>query len=269
MGWWRAGRFDRDAWLGATASLAIMFSSVVAYAQQGTSLVLPLLVMQGGMLLVADAIDRVRRRPMHRDARWTLGFVAAGVAIGTWPKVAAATGWAVPPPGQAGAAVALTCAAVYLLGYVGKLAALDERKGDLSFLVGDMTLTAALGVPAACAVAAVGGADFAHVGSYAADWRAWAAGLASQGAGLFGVLIYLNRRPHTVCVPVSRAGKMIAGLVAAVVVALVRTPSPWTWAALLPALPCWEEVVGALAILPALWIGFRSKATAAPRRVGA
>lgn len=260
MGWWRRGKYDRDALLGAVASLAIMFASTVAYAQHGTTLLLPLLIMQGGMLLVCDAIDRLRRRPMERDARWTLGFVAAGVAIGTWPKIAEAAGFVVAPPGAGSAGLVLmACAGCYIAGYAGKLTALDDRKGDLSFLVGDMTLTAALSVPAACVVAAIGGADLAHVRVCAGDWRAWGAGAASQGAGLFSVMIYLHKRPHTICVPLGRASKVAAGLFAAVIVALA-TVRPWTWAQLRPALPSVWEVVGAGALVPALWFGLRGKA---------
>lgn len=256
-GWWRVARYDRDAWVAAVGSVGIMFSSVVAYAQKGASLLLPLVVMQGGMLLVARAIDRLKHRPVTREAGRVLLLVAAGVGVALWPKVAEATGLVIPPPNARGVGLTLlACSAVYLAGYAWKLSALDGRKGDESFLAGEMTLTMVLAVPASLLLALLG-ADSSQVLAHARDPRAWGAGAAGQGAGLFGVMIYLSAGPHSVCVPLTRAGKMIAGLAATgAFVALTAS----TWSAAWKALPSAWEVTGAAVLVPALWIGVRRPA---------
>ena len=54
-------------------------------------------------------------------------------------------------------------------------------------------------------------------------------GILSQGTGIFGGLILLDRRENTFCVPVNRASSILAGVLASLSLALFfghRPPGP-------------------------------------------
>ena len=59
-------------------------------------------------------------------------------------------------------------------------------------------------------------------------------GVLSQGTGIFGGLILLDRRENTFCVPVNRASSILAGVLASLSLAFFfghRAPGPWSYSA--------------------------------------
>lgn len=253
--WWRLATFSRAAWVAGFASAAIILASTYGYGLD-VSIVLPLLLMKGGVMLIAPAIDRWRKREITPRAKATFAIALVAVAVALWEKItdgpgllpilgAVCTGadptaaaWALwSRISDHSTRLAIACAAIYVVGYFAKLSAIDGRKEDSGFLVGEMTLTAALALPAAWALAQPSRADLLAVAS---DWRAWAAGAASQCCGLFGGLIFMSRQAHSVCVPVNRCASLVAGFAASFAVG--KPPTRF-------------EVVGGLIMLVALWVG--------------
>ena len=88
---------------------------------------------------------------------------------------------------------------------------------------------------ASCALLALLTLGWALLGPAApwGDWRAWAVGVLSQGTGVFGMLILLRKRPHSVCVSLSRAVSLLAGLAAALWLGQHVSGGEWAAAALL------------------------------------
>ena len=56
-----------------------------------------------------------------------------------------------------------------------------------------------------------------------------AVGFLSQGTGVFGTLIFLDKREHSFCVPVNRSSSVLAGVAASVALTvIVDAPPPHT-----------------------------------------
>ncbi len=72
---------------------------------------------------------------------------------------------------------------------------------------------------------------------------AFVAGLCSQGTGIFGSLVLLDKRENTFCIPVNRASSVLAGVAASALLA-----------GLLPMmrLPATGELLGAALMIGAL-----------------
>ena len=69
-------------------------------------------------------------------------------------------------------------------------------------------------------------------------------GLLSQGTGIFGAMVLLDARGHASSVPINRAASIVAGLGAAVVLALLYGAS----------LPTTEEWIGCALLIAAVWV---------------
>ena len=205
---WQVAPVDGTVFSAGLASVLILISSTLAYSLPKTSILLPLLLMKGGVLTIAPVIDLARGRQVTMQAAqaWLLAMV--GFLVGVGELGTASVG-------------ALCCAVTYLIGYALKLWAIDGRKGDQSFLLAEMsvTTTAALFVSIALALA-----TSADTSAAAASPLPYLAGIASQGCGLFGGMLLMRRAPHSVCVALNRSASVLAGTLASYL--LGRPPTP-------------------------------------------
>lgn len=240
-GWWRLLRrgVSHGALVAGASSLLIVASSVVVYGEPRLSIVLPLLLMKGGVVLVGRGADFLRGRAVDARTRAVMLLTCAAVVAGVAPRLR-----------LDGTAVALACAALYLAGYAVKLPALDAGKCDpLPFLVAETTVTTLL-LLACCLPLAADASARAAVTPLAV-----LAGMASCGCGAFGGLILLRPAPHSLLVPLSRCTSLLAGLCAAWLYVRISTGSwrfdPW-------------ELAGASLMACALWVG--SKRPSNPSR---
>jgi hypothetical protein len=229
MGWWRhASRrvvLGRSVpcpgpwtFLSGLCSAAIIGTTTLAYTLSGVSIVFMMLLMRGGVLVIAPLVDVVSGRRV-RWFSWTallLSLASLGVALSE-------------PARPALTAVAAADVALYLLGYfvrlrfMSRLAKSGEPAATTRYFVEEQMVAtpAIVSVLALCALAGGDGilgeirAGFIELprdpGALAA---AVGVGLLSQGTGIFGGLILLDRRENTFCVPVNRASSVLAGLVA-------------------------------------------------------
>lgn len=256
-GWWReastvrvAGRVipapSRYAALSGLCAATITVTTTLAYTFEGTSIVLMMLLMRGMVLALAPVIDLLTRRPV-RTRSWValaLSFSALLVAFRARGTLA-----------MSGAAV--VCLALYAGAYFVRLQVMsraaksddgwsnrrffvDEQLVCMPAVVATLAAWAALGDGARGAALREGFGDF-FARPYA--WAALAAGVCSQGTGIFGALVLLDRRENTFCIPVNRASSVLAGVCASLALA-----------ALLPRmhLPATGELVGALLMVAAL-----------------
>ncbi len=228
MGWWRyAGRRSiaglavpfPGPWtfLSGLCTAGIIATTTLAYTFEGISIVFMMLLMRGGVLVVAPIVDLVSRRRV----RW-FSWVALGLSFG-----------ALVTANLSESSLALTTVAtadvvIYLAAYfvrlrfMSRLAKSDDPDATRRYFVEEqMTATPAL-VLLLVAYALLG------TGSTAAELRAGftsflgsghvlfavVIGLLSQGTGIFGGLVLLDRRENTFCVPVNRASSILAGVAA-------------------------------------------------------
>ncbi len=260
LGWWRYARPPGRRWprpgrwtlLSGLATAAIVLTTTLAYTFEGVSLPFVMLVMRGGVLVLAPVVDAIS----GRHIRW-FSWVALALSLLSLADAVATRSGQVP----------LLCVldlAIYLLAYFARLR-LMARTGKSEdpavrrryFVEEQMVATPAalLGL----ALLAALGPDAVHAPlrqGFAMLWpsstAAWAllAGVCSQGTGVFGGLLLLDASEATYCVPLNRAASILAGVLASATLAVcfgLAPPSIW-------------ELAGAgllIAAIVVLWIGPR------------
>ena len=236
--------FHRDVVIAATASAAIIVSSTLAYAMPGVSLLLPLLLMKGGPNLWAPIIDTMRGSTITHRARVVFSLALVAVVAALWSKVTVTASIAVT--------ATVGCALVYMLAYFPKLRILAKYRGDLVFLIADMTTTLLIALPAVVALVWLkyGAGGLWQSVQLLGDYRVWAMGAASEGAGLFGGLVFLAKTESTLSVPINRCSSLLGGTAATLALWWLDGGTLLGWAG--RNVP---ELIGVVAMLAALVIG--------------
>ncbi len=231
--WWRfAGHVT---WLGrripapgrwtllsGLATAAILLTTTLSYAIAGASIVLMMVLMRGGVLIIAPLVDKLARREVRAVSWAALGLSLAALAVGVEGK------WAGLPP--AAAAISLIYVGAYFvrLWFMSRLAKAADPDTDRRYFTEEQMVAtpAALLALAVFAVAGDGAAGaelragFADLAGSPALPVALAIGLFSQGTGVFGGLILLSHQENSYCVPVNRASSVLAGVSASAALAL-------------------------------------------------
>lgn len=233
--------------LSGLCTAAIIATTTLAYTFSGVSIVFMMLLMRGGVLVIAPLVDFVSRR----HVRW-FSWIALALSLGA--LLVAFFG-----KSQSGLAMTLIAGidvAIYLASYfirlrfMSRLAKSDDPNATKRFFVEEQ-MTATPAVVLVLAVIAIIG----H-GEMMLDIRrgfttfflgdrvpeAIVIGLLSQGTGIFGGLILLDRRENSFCVPVNRASSILAGVFASYSLALFLGKKP----------PSGIELVGASLVVAAI-----------------
>lgn len=216
------------------ATAAVIPTTTLAYTFSGVSIVFMMLLMRGGVLVLAPIVDALS----GRHVRW-FSWLALGLSIGA--LLVAFFG------GSSSSAeltvVAMVDVVVYLLAYfvrlrfMSKMAKSSDPAATKRYFVEEqMTATPAL-VTTLAVFALIGGGGFSDQLAYGFT-ELWAhpsvaliilIGLFSQGTGIFGALVLLDRRENSFCVPVNRASSILAGVAASASLTLfagVAAPGP-------------------------------------------
>jgi len=237
MGWWKhAGRRPlpgarlllgaapslplpgRWTFLSGLCSAAIIGTTTLSYALSGVSIVFMMLLMRGGVLVIAPLVDALGRRRV-RWFSWLALAMSLGALLVTLSVRASYALTAV-----AAADVLLYLAAYFVrLRFMSHIAKSDDPTARLRYFVEEQMVASPAIVLVLAAVAVLGGdgaiagqvrSGFVGFWSSGAVLGGIAVGLLSQGTGIFGGLILLDRRENTFCVPVNRASSVLAGIVA-------------------------------------------------------
>lgn len=267
-GWWRkAGRWHvlgmavpRPApllVLSGLCSSGIIATTTLAYTFSNVSLVLVALLMRGGVLVIAPVIDRIT----GRHVRW-FSWIALGLSL---------MSLLLSFMSSQDTRMPLLCAVdviCYLGFYFTRLTLMSRQAkssdpdANLRYFVEEGMVSAPallllLGIGAVALDGPTGEGLRAGFTTFF-DRPIWMYGLLvgvlSQGTGIFGGLIFLDRRENTFCVPVNRASSVLAVVCASLFLA----------AGFGLAYPKNEEWIGAGLILGA--IGFLTVPTALEKR---
>jgi protein-tyrosine-phosphatase len=270
LGWWKHvdSRRVLGLWIpvpsagSAVSGLAfavIIATTTLAYTFEGISIVFALLLMRGGVLILAPVIDTLSRRRL-RASSWgalALSFLALAIAladVGSYQLSVAA----------------VINLALYLAGYFFRLR-LITRAGKSEFEHSSyryfveeqmVAMPVLLGVPALLAL--IGGEGIpgeirrgftTFLFSEAAGF-ALMIGVLYAALGTFGTLIYLNRRENSFSVPVNRSASLLSGVAAAFLLSLVAGQ----------AAPRPSQLASAAIIIAAVFLlGSRTRASARGR----
>jgi hypothetical protein len=258
MGWWKyAGHRtvlglslpcpNRWTFLSGLATAGIIATTTLAYTFEGLSIVFMMLLMRGGVLVLAPIVDTVSKRAVQVRSWVALGLSMSALLV----SVVDAKSFAIT-------LVAMIDVAIYLAGYfirlrfMSKLAKTKDRELSIRYfveeqmvatpaIVATLALTALIGYgPIMLAVRK----GFTEIWSSGAILPVIIVGVLSQGTGVFGGLILLDGRENGFCVPVNRASSVLAGVLA--------TLSLWMFADGKPA-PM-TEIIGASLLLSAILV---------------
>lgn len=235
MGWWKyAGARSfmgvrvptpgRWTFLAGLCTAAIIATTTLSYTFSGISIVFMMLLMRGGVLVIAPIVDFVSRRRV----RW-FSWVALGLSLGALLVAASnATSYALTL--TAGLDVL-----IYLAAYFARLRCMshmakshDKALNTRFFVEEQMVATPAIVLTLALFAAFGGGKAALEVRSGFIDYwdsgavlAGLAVGVCSQGTGVFGGLILLDQRENSFCIPVNRASSMLAGVAATLAIGAI------------------------------------------------
>lgn len=206
-----------DVLLASAASAAILLASSLAYSRPEVSLLLPMLLMKSGPNLWAPLVDWLRGSGISTRARVVFGLACVATIAALWSKISLAATFAVT--------VTVGYAFVYMLAYFPKQYVLAKYRSDVGFLMADLTTTLIIALPASFAIA-VGYALQQGIGvadMLSTTWTllhrplVWVASTASEGAGLFGGLVFIAPMASTMSVPLNRCISLLGGFTATLV----------------------------------------------------
>lgn len=258
LGWWRYARPDGRRWprpsrwtfLSGLATGAIVVTTTLAYTFDGVSLPFVMLVMRGGVLALAPVVDLLSARTV----RW-FSWVALGLSLLSLADAFQARPGSIP-------VLCVLDLALYLVSYFVRLR-LMARLGKSNdpavrrrYFVEEQMVATPAAVAGLAAIAVLGPASlhaplregFTALWSTPTAGWAIAAGICSQGTGVFGGLLLLDASEATYCVPLNRAASILGGLVASAALAVLFELAP----------PSGWELAGAAMLIVAivvLWLG--------------
>ena len=209
--------------LSGLCTAGIIATTTLAYTFDGTSIVFMMLLMRGGVLVLAPLVDAVSGRRVSWPSRVALGLSLAALVVATAPGADMRLSVA------AGVDVAVYLASYFVrLRFMSRLAKSGVAGARQRYFVEEqMVATPALvALLAAWAALGSGGAagqlreGFLEMFSRPTLVVELGVGLLSQGTGIFGGLILLDPRENTFTVPVNRASSVLAGVGATVLLSM-------------------------------------------------
>lgn len=243
LGWWRHARIpSRAVVLSGFGTALIIATTTLAYTFRGVSILFALLLLRGGVLMIAPIVDLVCKRRV----RW---FSSAALVITLAAVLVAIFG----TNDHRLTLAAITNTGVYLVGYMLRLpmmthcAKVEDRHATRCWFVEEMIVAMVFLAALPLAGAALGvdslrrGLTLMVSGSASAN-VGFLIGTAYASLYIFGTLIYLDRRENTFCIPLNRSASLIAGVAASYALSSVfGMPTPQ-----------WFELAGVGMIMVAL-----------------
>ena len=235
MNWWKyAGRREffgisipfphRLRFLSGICLAIIMGTTTLAFTLEGVSIVLVLVLLRGGVLIIAPLVDSIARRRV-RWFSWTamlISLTAVLLVLADAANYRLSIG-------------AIVIVGAYLSAYfikfhlMTRLAKTDDKNATLRYFVEEQMVASPLLLLALVALAFIGSGE-ALIGfrlgftTFLLSKEALFAvmiGLFYAGLCVCTTLIFLDRRENTFCVPMHCGSSMLSGLAATYVLSLV------------------------------------------------
>jgi len=255
-GWWREAhsghllgmRFPRPTrWtaLSGLGAALLLFTVPLSFTFRDVSIPFMQLLMRGDVLIVAPLVDLL----LGRHVRWYSWLALALVAAGLTLTIHARGGLHLP-------SLAMATIALYTFGYLVRLLAMTRvaKSGDAratrGYFVEEQLVAIPLALASLAMLAVFGwGPQGGQLGfGFIAIWTSGQLPCLLVLAGLlflisiFAMLILLDRRENTFCVPFERSASVLAGLAATYLLAASRLSAP----------PSRAELAGAVLLIMAI-----------------
>jgi hypothetical protein len=219
----------------------------LSFTFQGVSIPYMQLLMRGDVLIIAPLVDILA----GRKVRWYSWAALLLVAVGLTLTIHARGGLKLPP-------LAILTIVLYTIGYFVRLYVMTRiaKTGDPDMVKRYFVEEKMVGIPMAALILALlslinfgsqsGQLGFGFIG-------VWSSGQMSAililslllfATSVFSILILIDPRENTFCVPIERSSSILAGIAAAYVLAMLS----------LGALPTSAELTGALLLIGAIML---------------
>jgi drug/metabolite transporter (DMT)-like permease len=255
-GWWREAHRGRlmgftlprpTRWtlLSGVGAALLLFTVPLSFTFRNVSIPFMQLLMRGDVLLVAPLVDFLLGRRVRWYSWLALSLVAAGLSI----TINARGGLYLPP-------LAILTIVLYTFGYLVRIYAMTRvaKTGDPRATKGYFVEEQLVAIPLALAALAV--LSLIHLGVQGDQLRFGFVTIWSSGRvpyflvlaallfliSIFAILILLNPRENTFCVPFERSASVLAGLTATYLLAAMALSPP----------PSHAEVAGAALLVFAI-----------------
>jgi len=209
--------------LSGIGTALVLFTVPLSYTFTDVSIPFIQLLMRGDILLIAPLVDLLFRRRV----RWWSWAALVMVAIALLLVVRQRGGFHMPP-------LAIITVVLYTIGYFLRLAVMTHvaKRGDAAlvrgYFVEEKVIALPISVLALAALSASGAgaqADelswgFVAVWSDPVLWPMLGVGVTLTIISVFAAVILLDPHENTYCVPLERSASLLAGLVAAWLLAL-------------------------------------------------
>jgi hypothetical protein len=224
-GWWRSATkravFGRQIptptrWtaLSGLCGAMILTTTTLAYTIDGVSIVFVMLLMRGGMLILAPIVDAIS----GRRVRW-FSWVALGLTLASLVVAILGRHGDLRLPFYAVLDITTYLAAYFVrLRFMSKLAKSDSVEVTRRYFVEEQLVSTPAALLGLVLLALFGVEDirtgFTEL-PFSGQWP-WAVviGVLSQGTGIFGALVLLDQSENSFSVPVNRASSVLAGVLA-------------------------------------------------------
>ena len=255
-GWWRSAhhvslgslRIPVPTKWTALAGLGtsfLLFTVPLSLTFEGVSIPFMQLLMRGDVLIIAPVVDLLSGRKVRWYSWIALVLVSIALALTLWER----GGLHMPP-------LAIFAVVLYTIGYFMRLAVMTRvaKNDDEHALRGYFVEEKIVGMPLAIlGLAVVTASPLATQGSelnwgFVQVWSSDALPILALlafvflGIAIFAALILLDPRENTFCVPFERAGSILAGVIAAYLLALMFGH----------AMPTRMELVGMILLIAAI-----------------
>lgn len=214
LGWWKYASLplERPVVFSGIATAVIIATTTLAYGFHDVSILFTLLLLRGGVLVLAPLVDLTA----GRHVRW-FSWAAFGLSL-------LAIAVAFSGLDHTLTLVAALNVGLYLAGYMLRLPSMtaaakrDDAETTRRFFVNELLVASAVLALTLPLFAALG---FNGIWTASSLLPALTIGALYTGLYVFGTLIYLDRRENTFCVPLNRASSLFAGVVASAILSAV------------------------------------------------
>lgn len=255
-GWWKsAGRRQlgpfavpfptRWTAFSGLCGATILTTTTLAYTISGVSIVFMMLLLRGGVLMIAPMVDAMARRKV----KWP-SWVATALTLSSLLVTLIKRDESFTLPLLAMIDVSAYLTAYFIrLRFMSKLAKSDDLEVTRRYFVEEQLVSTPAAFLGLGVLAIIGGGEFDNIRRGFLDFpftvqAFWAIGIGvlSQGTGIFGALVLLDKRENTFSVPVNRASSMLAGVVATLAL----------WGLGIGKVLDWREAIGAGLVISAI-----------------
>lgn len=270
LGWWKFATHKKigglnlpvtSKWtfLSGLCTSAIIATTTLSYTIKGVSIVFMMIIMRGGVFILAPIVDTICKRKISLNSWIALGLSLVALAVQVLGKSAGNKGgesFSLP-------LAAIVILAIYLASYFVRMLFMSKRaksKNDADtkkYFVEEQMIAAPVLVLFLLVCGLCG--SFGAMGDFGASLH-WGyttffkessalvillvalIGILSTGTGVFGALVLLGKKENTFCVPVNRCSSLLAGVLASILV----------WACFDGKAPATTELISAAILIVAI-----------------